>query len=60
MCAGIVLVLAGQVASAVQFVIEEKFLKTRNLHPLHVVGLEGTYGSIIMVVVRIFSIFSRD
>jgi hypothetical protein len=48
---GILLVLAGQVASAVQFVIEEKFLKDRNLHPLHVVGLEGVYGVILMIIV---------
>ena len=48
---GILLVLAGQVAGAVQYVIEEKFLKTRNFHPLHVVGQEGIFGMILMIIV---------
>ena len=48
---GILLVLAGQVAGAVQYVIEEKFLKTRNFHPLHVVGQEGVFGVVLMIIV---------
>eukprot|EP00042_Codosiga_hollandica_P020955 m.70382 g.70382 ORF g.70382 m.70382 type:complete len:415 (-) comp50132_c0_seq1:75-1319(-) len=48
---GIILVLAGQVASAVQFVVEERFLKGRSFHPLHVVGLEGSFGSLIMLII---------
>ena len=43
--------LAGQVASAIQFVVEERFLKGRSFHPLHVVGLEGVFGATIMIAV---------
>ncbi|XP_061183493.1 solute carrier family 35 member F6-like isoform X3 [Saccostrea echinata] len=45
---GIILILGSQVVSASQMVIEELFLKKRSLHPLHVVGMEGTYGVIMM------------
>lgn len=47
---GIMLILGSQIVSASQMVIEETFLKSRNLHPLHVVGLEGSYGFILMTV----------
>ncbi|XP_045160794.2 solute carrier family 35 member F6-like isoform X2 [Mercenaria mercenaria] len=45
---GILLILGSQIVSASQMVIEEAFLKKRNLHPLHVVGLEGSYGFVLM------------
>ncbi|XP_052269899.1 solute carrier family 35 member F6-like [Dreissena polymorpha] len=45
---GILLILGSQIVSAAQMVIEETFLKSRNLHPLHVVGLEGSYGFLLM------------
>lgn len=45
---GIALILGSQMVSATQMVIEELFLKKRSLHPLHVVGMEGTYGVILM------------
>lgn len=44
---GIVLILAGQLLSASQMVVEETFLKKRNFHPLQVVGLEGMFGMLI-------------
>jgi len=36
MFSGIILILGSQIVSASQMVIEEAFLKKRNLHPLHV------------------------
>jgi len=45
---GIVFILAGQLASAVQMVIEETFLKKREYPALHVVGMEGLHGLLIM------------
>jgi len=46
---GIILVLAAQLASAVQYIIEEKFLKGRNFVPIHVVGMEGAFGAFTML-----------
>ncbi|KAL5009135.1 hypothetical protein ScPMuIL_014716 [Solemya velum] len=45
---GILLILGSQAVSATQMVIEETFLKKRAYHPLHVVGLEGSYGILFM------------
>ncbi|XP_013775752.2 solute carrier family 35 member F6-like [Limulus polyphemus] len=47
---GIILILAGQLANAIQMIIEEVFLKGRGYHPLQVVGMEGTFGFVIMAV----------
>lgn len=46
---GIILILVSQIVSASQMVIEEMFLKKRSLHPLQVVGMEGTFGALIMM-----------
>ncbi|CAH1263583.1 SLC35F6 [Branchiostoma lanceolatum] len=46
---GIVLILAGQVVSSSQMIIEELFLKKRKFPPLQVVGMEGTFGVFFMV-----------
>ncbi|WAR19076.1 S35F6-like protein [Mya arenaria] len=48
---GILLILGSQIVSASQMVIEETFLKGRCLHPLHVVGLEGSFGVVLMSLV---------
>ncbi|CAC5418899.1 unnamed protein product [Mytilus coruscus] len=48
---GIILILASQVVSASQMVIEEMFLKKRSLHPLQVVGTEGSFGALLMIAV---------
>ncbi|XP_074658914.1 solute carrier family 35 member F6-like [Tubulanus polymorphus] len=45
---GIVLIVCSQIVSAGQMIIEEMFLKKKNFHPLQVVGMEGTYGFLIM------------
>ncbi len=45
---GVFLVLVGSLATALQMTVEEIFLKKRNYHPLHVVGMEGLYGTTIM------------
>jgi len=45
---GNVLVVASQLLSATQMVIEEKFLKHRKLPPEFVVGCEGFFGAIVM------------
>ncbi|XP_023930700.1 solute carrier family 35 member F6 [Lingula anatina] len=46
---GIIFILAGQVVSASQMIIEELFLKKRNFQPLQVVGMEGSFGVFFMV-----------
>lgn len=46
---GVILIIGSQVVSATQMVVEETFLKKRNIHPLHVVGMEGFYGIVLMV-----------
>ncbi|XP_035824094.1 solute carrier family 35 member F6 isoform X2 [Aplysia californica] len=48
---GIALILAGQLVSASQMVLEELFLKKRNFPPLQVVGMEGAYGTLLMTFV---------
>jgi drug/metabolite transporter (DMT)-like permease len=45
---GIFFIVLGQFCNAVQMVFEEKFLKSRNLAPLFVVGMEGVWGVLIM------------
>ncbi|KAK3781244.1 hypothetical protein RRG08_065975 [Elysia crispata] len=48
---GIVLILASQLVSAAQMVLEETFLKNRDLPPLQVVGMEGTFGFLLMTFI---------
>ncbi|XP_033736319.1 solute carrier family 35 member F6-like [Pecten maximus] len=48
---GIILIVSSQLVSASQMIVEEIFLKKRSLHPLQVVGLEGSYGVIFMSVI---------
>jgi len=45
---GIVFILAGQLANAIQMVMEETFLKKKEYPALHVVGMEGLHGLLIM------------
>ncbi len=40
--------LLGSFATASQMIVEEVFLKKKNYHPLHVVGMEGFFGALIM------------
>lgn len=49
---GVFLVLMGSLATASQMIVEEIFLKKKNYHPLHVVGMEGFFGTLIMGFVR--------
>jgi drug/metabolite transporter (DMT)-like permease len=48
---GILLILAGQLANAIQMVVEETFLKKSGYAPLNVVGMEGLWGVIIMSII---------
>jgi len=48
---GVVLIVLGQMCSAVQMVVEEKFLKKQGFHPMHVVGMEGLFGLSMMLAV---------
>ncbi|XP_025090038.1 solute carrier family 35 member F6-like isoform X2 [Pomacea canaliculata] len=48
---GILLILGSQLVSASQMIIEELFLKKKNFHPLQVVGMEGTFGLLLMTFV---------
>ncbi|CAH1793272.1 unnamed protein product [Owenia fusiformis] len=47
----IAMILAGQAVSASQMIVEEALLKKRGYPPLQVVGLEGTFGIIIMCAI---------
>jgi len=52
---GILLLLLSLLFSGFQFVIEEKFLGDSSIHPLKVVGWEGIWGSIfILILLPIF------
>lgn len=54
---GIVLILAGQLVSACQMIIEELFLKKRNFPPLQVVGMEGMFGFLLMTFIILPSMY---
>lgn len=45
---GILLIVAGELCQAFQFVVEEHILADRDIVPLKLVYLEGFYGSVIM------------
>ena len=47
---GMAMILGGQLVGAVQMVIEETFMKNKNFAPMHVVGMEGTFGIIFMAL----------
>ncbi|KAL3317470.1 hypothetical protein Ciccas_003882 [Cichlidogyrus casuarinus] len=44
---GVFLVLLGALGTASQMTVEEKLLKGRKYHPLHVVGMEGIFGFLL-------------
>ncbi|XP_058964706.2 solute carrier family 35 member F6 isoform X1 [Pocillopora verrucosa] len=48
---GIAFILMGQCVSATQYIVEERFLKEKNFHPLQVVGMEGFFGFTVMAAV---------
>ena len=48
---GVVLVIVSQLLSAFQMVVEEKYLKKRQLPPAFVVGCEGCFGMAMMLCV---------
>lgn len=50
---GISLILLAQLFSASQYVIEEKILNNNNVSPLLAVGLEGIFGTIIIIIIMI-------
>lgn len=49
MLLGIGLALSAQVISAIQFVLEEKFVKGKDLSPLVLIGWEGVFGLFLTV-----------
>ena len=48
-----------QVIAACQFVYEEKFIAKYNVHPLKVVGSEGIFGFIALILVQIAMYFIK-
>jgi drug/metabolite transporter (DMT)-like permease len=50
---GNVLVVLSQLMSATQMVIEEKFLKSKKLPPEFVVGVEGSFGIMMMLAIAL-------
>lgn len=57
--AGDLLIIMAQVVSAVQMVVEEKYVGRFNAPPLLVVGLEGLFGFIILTVLLVPMYFIR-
>ena len=49
-----------QVIAACQFVYEEKFIAKYNMHPLKVVGSEGIFGFVTLIIVQIIMYFMGD
>ena len=49
-----------QVIAACQFVYEEKFIAKYNVHPLKVVGSEGIFGFIALILIQIPMYFIKD
>jgi len=50
---GDIIVVCAQVIAACQFVYEEKFIAKYNVHPLKVVGSEGIFGFIALILIQI-------
>ena len=50
---GIILVIVSQLFAATQFIIEEKFMKHYNCHPLKAVGWEGIWGSLLYLILLV-------
>jgi len=48
---GICFILLGQFVAACQMVVEETLLKGRNLAAMHIVGLEGSFGFLLMLFI---------
>ena len=46
-----------QVIAACQFVYEEKFIAKYNVHPLKVVGSEGIFGFIALILIQVLDLF---
>jgi len=47
---GAVFILIAQVFTAIQFIIEEKFVNAKNVHALQAVGYEGLWGLLILII----------
>lgn len=67
---GMFIILLGQFVGAIQMfksifacilnytrVVEEKFIKQRNFVPMHVVGMEGLFGALIMAFIVLPALF---
>lgn len=50
---GYIFVIIAQIFVAMQFIIEEKFMKNYTCHPLKAVGWEGVWGSSIYIILLI-------
>jgi len=50
---GIIFIVSGQFMNAIQFVMEEVLLKSKNFEPLQVVGFEGIWGTFLTAFVAL-------
>jgi len=48
---GICFILLGQFVAACQMVVEEKLLKNSHLAAMHIVGMEGSFGFLLMLLI---------
>jgi len=54
---GIIFILLGQFVAACQMVVEEKLLKGHNFAPMHIVGMEGSFGFVLMLFIVLPALF---
>lgn len=58
---GMILVVAGQLFSSSQYIVEEKFMKGYHCHPLRAVGYEGLWGTLLyFILLMIFDFIKCD
>jgi len=56
---GVILVIVAQVFAAIQFVVEEKLMKSFSCHPLKMVGWEGIWGASVYIILMVIFSFCR-
>jgi len=50
---GVLLVIVAQVFASIQFIVEEKLVKSYYCHPLKLVGWEGIWGGLIYIILMV-------
>ena len=48
---GVILIVFSTVCSGSRFAVEEKIMKSHNLDPFYVIGMEGVFGTLMGVII---------